>query len=566
MPLRILLAIVATALFAACNSDGPADDNAVTPLPSAIHRETPTQNNRDETGIAPVLSPGELPPPMQVNEGGACRSLSWSDSDSNSDSVGPGPRGLWNYENYLRWTPDGSGILFDVSRGPFFGSAVLYSVTTDPSADSPRPSLEKIVDPSSQPRAPLRGRGGTMISFDVSPDGSHIVYSECIFIEHRGHWIYNYEIMLSRLDGTGDAVRLTENITIDNFPVWSPDGNRIAFVTSPLPRRVEPGAGRLVIYTLPEDSTSQGTFQDIELPIGDKVGKAAPRWSPDGQTIAFVTFEWIPRQDQVTWGRYYNASVYTIEADGTDLAKITENAASGPAWSPDGQRIAVVTHTDEDVENGLPSFDVNEDPSGLIGLRTFAADGSDPVVASTNWLVFWEVQQGGFREVQTSSGETEPYSYYLWAWRYPTYPWIGDLSWSPDGSEILLESNAVRVPLDGSPLSIPIPECILTEHLHEDVGTYWYPDDDDGLPMLAAWSPDGSRIAVRLSDILYSYRRVSRMEENPTSALLYTVNRDGTSPRLLAVQGKGEMVYSDAYGRMVESVTVSPPPGGDFSC
>lgn len=56
------------------------------------------------------------------------------------------------------------------------------------------------------------------------------------------------------------------------------------------------------------------------------------------------------------------------------------------------------------------------------------------------------------------------------------------------------------------------------------------------------------------------------MDESPTSALLYTVNRDGTSPKLLAVQGLGEEVYSDAYGTTVDSLAVSPPLGGDFSC
>ena len=36
-------------------------------------------------------------------------------------------------------------------------------------------------------------------------------------------------------------------------------------------------------------------------------------------------------------------------------------------------------------------------------------------------------------------------------WHLPIDPWLGDLEWSPDGSEILLKGFTYRVPLDGSP-------------------------------------------------------------------------------------------------------------------
>lgn len=566
MPLRILLAVAAVTFVTACNGDSPAQSTTDT-----VTSSPPTDDNSGADTVSPL---GEPPLPVQEDEVFSACHLAYSLGGGGGDNSSrlPVPRGHWDYENYVRWTPDGSRILFDVSKEPFWGSAVLYSVTTEPSLGLPYPSLEKIVAPSSQALDPLGDSGGTMMFFDVSPDGSHIVYSDlkCTFVEHDDRWIYDYEIMLSRLDGTEDAVRLTENTIFDNFPVWSPDGNRIAFVTSPLSNSAHAGQGRLRIYTLPQDSNSEGTLHDIELPISDKlgnsdlVGKAALRWSPDGQRIALVTFEYLLPEDRVTPARAYNSGVYTVKADGTYLTNITENAASGPAWSPDGQRIAVVTYNSEEIDD-WPGLDFNEDPTNLIELRTFAADGSNPAVIDTDWLVFWEVQPGGFREVSTSSGEAETYSYYLSVWSNPVFPWVGDLSWSRDGSEILLESSAVRVPLDGSPLSIPIPECIITKHIHEGVGKYWYPNENEGLPMLAAWSPDGSRIAVRLTDVDYSSSRYS-MDESPTSALLYTVNRDGTSPKLLAVQGLGEEVYSDAYGTTVDSLAVSPPLGGDFSC
>ena len=44
-------------------------------------------------------------------------------------------------------------------------------------------------------------------------------------------WVYNYEIVLSDIDGT-NIKRLTENTYFDNFPTVSPDGTKIAFVSS----------------------------------------------------------------------------------------------------------------------------------------------------------------------------------------------------------------------------------------------------------------------------------------------------------------------------------------------
>jgi len=62
----------------------------------------------------------------------------------------------------------------------------------------------------------------------------------------------------------------------------------------------------------------------------------SPAWSPDGQRLAFVT----TRREE--WDLEWIWDIYTSDADGGDLRQLTQSAgvAQGPAWSPDGARIA----------------------------------------------------------------------------------------------------------------------------------------------------------------------------------------------------------------------------------
>ena len=427
----------------------------------------------------------------------------------------------WQRERYIRWSRDGSRILFNgfvPHSGPDWPAADLYSAAPDGA------QLDKIVDVGNEgadlrsyywdyanggptredegtvvyvrqivnaaDRDPIWGDGGMVMYFDISPDGSHIVYSTCAYTEDpereltspgelvvsdienpedterkataRG-WVYNYEIVLSDIEG-GNVRRLTTNLHPDNFPVWSPDGSKIAFVTSKL------DGDQLAIYTVATDN-----LQEFALPLGVSFHEHRMSWSSDGEFIAFVAHgNRFPRTASV-----YVAEFYGLDGD-VERTRIWIReiwlAASGPAWSPDGQRIAMA----------VPK------PDGA-ALYTFAPNGTDPVFVTDNL--------------------PEP-------WRFPIDPWMGDLAWSPDGSEILLKGFTYRVPLDGSP-PIGSPLTFIDRDGNSQVE----------IPMDAAWSPDGSRLAVRIDE--WFGLQSSGLSINDYSSLVFLIDRDNTNIRPL---------------------------------
>ncbi|MQG11849.1 MAG: hypothetical protein FI716_10145 [SAR202 cluster bacterium] len=149
-------------------------------------------------------------------------------------------------------------------------------------------------------------------------------------------------LWLRNPDGV-NLVHLTEEN--DFSPVWSPNGKHIVFV------RVFEGNSDLYLASRLKDGTWQ---DDVELTrlTQHEEDDLAPAWSPDGDTIAFVTF------------RDGNGEIYIMESDGSRQLRLTTNEADDldPVWSPNGKQIAFVSHLygpgeifimDDDGENQL---------------------------------------------------------------------------------------------------------------------------------------------------------------------------------------------------------------------
>ena len=124
------------------------------------------------------------------------------------------------------------------------------------------------------------------------------------------------EIYVMDIDG-GNQVRLTINPARDYDPSWSPDGDRIAFVSNR-------NRGTEQIFVMDADGqnvtelTTQWTHQQ-------------PAWSPKAERIAYV---------RNRGGR----QVWVMDADGGNQRRLTQDGKNElPTWSPDGKRIAFLS-------------------------------------------------------------------------------------------------------------------------------------------------------------------------------------------------------------------------------
>jgi uncharacterized delta-60 repeat protein len=254
----------------------------------------------------------------------------------------------------------------------------------------------------------------------------------------------NREIYLMDADGSNQT-RLTNNSSIDDFPTWSPDGTKIAFLGTK-------SAGVYAIFTMNADGSNRTEVTSVNYQPPSPWSGYDWRhmsWSPDGSRIAFTELisgsgnlmvvnadgsdrrqlttgfypAWSPDGSKIlfikasTPNPFYN--LHTIRPDGTGLHFIATSFPNyyilwdaPPIWSPDGLKIMVNLSDAANAELNILNAD-GTNPQFFVGLCAYSMRGEAPTGCGANWgAPTWspDGNKVAFAQFDFTSRTTEIYS------------------------------------------------------------------------------------------------------------------------------------------------------------
>jgi TolB protein len=303
-----------------------------TPHPYYFREMLIPQVTTGPSGVAWSPGGGELIYSMQ----GSLWRQRLGDGEARQLTDGPG------YDYQPDWSPDGRRL--------------VYASYRDDAIEL------RLLDLESGESSPLVVNGAVNIEPRWSPDGTRVAYTSSA---HDSLW-HVFVVEVGTRGASGEPSRITPERDSglpryyyhrkDQYfsPTWSPDGSEIILLSN---RGHIWGSGGLWRV----EARPGGKAREIHYE--ETTWKARPDWSRDGRRVVYSSY----------LGRQWN-QLWLMTADGGDPLQLTygEFDATGPRWSPAGDRIAYVSN-----ERGNTSLWVLEVFSGarrevLIERRRYA--------------------------------------------------------------------------------------------------------------------------------------------------------------------------------------------------
>jgi TolB protein len=295
----------------------------------------------------------------------------------------------------------------------------------------------------------------TSASAQTAPSKAQSPNGKIVFQSTQGSNGFINDIYVMDADGKHQT-RLTDDSADDTNALWSPQGDKIAFLSTRRNYGYE-------IHLMNADGSNQRPLRDAS-PVAPFGGF---EWSPDGTRLAYSD----------------GSNLYVIAVEGTDPAvNVSVNKAAGTSdrefgWSPNGGQLVVRNFTSCGGCSDL--YVVNAfDGGGRYQLSTGPDFDQSPHWSPAGDLVAYEGERNGRGIYVTradGTGTETKVSGAVGAW--------GSAVWSPDGSHLAFVSTSGLVHVvkpDGTG-----PVAVSAEQV---TGGNLF------------WSPDGSKVAFHIAN------------------------------------------------------------------